>query len=182
MEQVEAHNVKEGMHIMMDGLPCRVRIITNTGTGKHGHAKSHIVGVCVLTGKKREMIQPGDKPVQVATLQMDKMSVTHADRDNNVIELLDADANCVSLDIVPRFRVLGMALPHSTTKPALDLVAFLDSKEKENDESEDIEAIVLTAPVLEAGGDVQHRQVLVEWHPLKPAESSSSSQSKKRHY
>jgi len=40
----EAGEIKEGSYVMIDGEPCRVVEVEKSKTGKHGSAKTRIVG------------------------------------------------------------------------------------------------------------------------------------------
>jgi len=44
--------------IVLKGRPCKVVEMSTSKTGKHGHAKVHIVGLDIFTGKKYEDICP----------------------------------------------------------------------------------------------------------------------------
>ncbi len=41
---------------MINGVPCKVVDLSTSKTGKHGHAKAHIVGIDPKTGRKMETI------------------------------------------------------------------------------------------------------------------------------
>merc|ERR1719321_1384642 len=43
---------------MLKGHPCKVVDYSTSKTGKHGHAKAHIVGIDIFTGKKCEDLCP----------------------------------------------------------------------------------------------------------------------------
>ena len=54
----QAGEVKKGSYIMLKGHPCKVVDYSTSKTGKHGHAKAHIVGIDIFTGKKCEDLCP----------------------------------------------------------------------------------------------------------------------------
>jgi len=54
----QAGDVKKGSYIMLKGHPCKVVDYSTSKTGKHGHAKAHIVGIDIFTGKKCEDLCP----------------------------------------------------------------------------------------------------------------------------
>merc|ERR1719215_218256 len=55
----EAHHVKKGGHIMLKGRPTKIVDVKTSKTGKHGHAKCNMTGVCVLNGRKYNEVHPG---------------------------------------------------------------------------------------------------------------------------
>jgi len=58
-------NIKKGGYIILKEFPCKVTEICISKTGKHGHAKSHIVGSDIFTNKKYEDIFPSSHNVEV---------------------------------------------------------------------------------------------------------------------
>eukprot|EP01068_Selenidium_serpulae_P019025 Selendium_serpulae@DN6503_c0_g1_i4.p3 len=55
---IQAGSVRKGGHVMLKGKPCKVVEYSTSKTGKHGHAKAHIVGIDIFTGKKYEDMCP----------------------------------------------------------------------------------------------------------------------------
>merc|ERR1712146_877399 len=47
-----------GSYAMLKGKPCKVVDYSTSKTGKHGHAKAHIIGIDIFTGKKCEDLCP----------------------------------------------------------------------------------------------------------------------------
>jgi len=54
----QAGTIKKGGYAMLQGHPCRIIETSTSKTGKHGHAKMHIVGMDIFTGKKYEDLSP----------------------------------------------------------------------------------------------------------------------------
>merc|ERR1712146_511327 len=53
-----AGDLRKGSHVMIKGHPCKVAEVTSSKTGKHGHAKCHIVALDIFTQKKYEDLCP----------------------------------------------------------------------------------------------------------------------------
>eukprot|EP00013_Stygamoeba_regulata_P014697 CAMPEP_0177669178 /NCGR_PEP_ID=MMETSP0447-20121125/23278_1 /TAXON_ID=0 /ORGANISM="Stygamoeba regulata, Strain BSH-02190019" /LENGTH=154 /DNA_ID=CAMNT_0019175979 /DNA_START=156 /DNA_END=620 /DNA_ORIENTATION=+ len=57
--------IRKGGHAVMRGHPCKVVDMSTSKTGKHGHAKVHMVGLDIFTGKKYEEICPSTHNMDV---------------------------------------------------------------------------------------------------------------------
>merc|ERR1712217_149495 len=53
-----AGEIRKGSHLMIKGRPCKCVEVSTSKTGKHGHAKAHIVAIDIFTGKKMEDLCP----------------------------------------------------------------------------------------------------------------------------
>merc|ERR1712020_806404 len=71
--------------VMIKGRPCKIVEMSTSKTGKHGHAKVHLVALDIFTQKKYEDICP-------STHNMDVPNVQHKD-----FQLLDVDDGFLSL-------------------------------------------------------------------------------------
>ncbi|XP_060919851.1 eukaryotic translation initiation factor 5A-2 [Labrus mixtus] len=78
---------KNGL-VMIKGNPCKIVEMSTSKTGKHGHAKVHLVGIHLFTQKKFEDICP-------STHNMDVPNVTR--RDYQVCDL-DAEGFLALMD------------------------------------------------------------------------------------
>lgn len=61
--------------VMIKGRPCKIVDMSTSKTGKHGHAKVHMTGLDVFTGKKYEDICPSTHNMDVPNVTRIEYSV-----------------------------------------------------------------------------------------------------------
>jgi len=69
---VQCSALRKGGHVVIKGFPCKIMEMSTSKTGKHGHAKIHMVGIDIFTGKKYDDLSP-------STHNMDVPNVTRTD-------------------------------------------------------------------------------------------------------
>jgi translation initiation factor 5A len=74
IKKSEAKSLKPGSYFLIEGEPCRVISIEKSKPGKHGAAKANIVAVGFFDNRKRNVIMPADRMVDVPLI--DKTSAT----------------------------------------------------------------------------------------------------------
>jgi translation initiation factor 5A len=74
------------------GRPCKVIETNVSKTGKHGHAKTHIVALDIFTGKKLECMHPSSHNISVPDIERSEYTVTYID-DEGFCSLMDDDGN-----------------------------------------------------------------------------------------
>lgn len=57
--------LRKNGHVVIKGRPCKIWEMSTSKTGKHGHAKVHMVAVDIFTGKKLEDLSPSTHNMDV---------------------------------------------------------------------------------------------------------------------
>ena len=72
---INATEAKVGTNIIVDGVPCTVKNIDISKTGKHGHAKCRIEAVGITTGQKKVFVVPGHDKIEIPIINKKKGQV-----------------------------------------------------------------------------------------------------------
>jgi len=77
---VNVNELHRGSFVLMRGqFPCRVVETSTSKTGKHGHAKVHVICLDIFTGKKYEDIIPSCRNVEVPEIERKELEVARLD-------------------------------------------------------------------------------------------------------
>lgn len=57
--------LRKGGFVVINNRPCKIVEMSTSKTGKHGHAKVHIVAIDIFTGKKLEDVSPSTHNMDV---------------------------------------------------------------------------------------------------------------------
>ncbi len=71
--------------VVIKGRPCKIAEMSTCKTGKHGHAKVHLVAIDIFTGKKLEELCP-------STHNMNVPNVTH--KEYQLVGIPDLETLC----------------------------------------------------------------------------------------
>ncbi|KAL5594153.1 hypothetical protein BROUX41_001199 [Berkeleyomyces rouxiae] len=74
--------LRKNGHVVIKGRPCKIVDMSTSKTGKHGHAKVHLVAIDIFTGKKLEDLCP-------STHNMDVPNVSR--REFQLLDISDDD-------------------------------------------------------------------------------------------
>jgi len=83
--------LRKNGHVMIKGRPCKIVEMSTSKTGKHGHAKVHMVALDIFTGKKLEDICPSTHNMNVPNVSRKDYQVTNID--DGFCDLMDDDCN-----------------------------------------------------------------------------------------
>merc|ERR1712151_528230 len=76
----QAGEIRKGSHLMIKGHPCKCVEVSTSKTGKHGHAKAHIVAIDIFTGKKYEDLCPTSHNLEVPFVKRTEFQLLSADK------------------------------------------------------------------------------------------------------
>jgi translation initiation factor 5A len=85
---IQCGELRKGSHVMIKGNPCKIVDYSTSKTGKHGHAKAHIVAIDIFTGKKMEDLCPTSHNMSQPVVTNTEMQVLSADYEQGTVSLL----------------------------------------------------------------------------------------------
>src|SRR5690242_1297833 len=83
--------LRKNGHVLLKGFPCKIVDMSTSKTGKHGHAKVHLIGVDIFTGKKYEDLCPSTHNMDVPIVN--RQEYTLLDVDGDYLSLMAASGD-----------------------------------------------------------------------------------------
>merc|ERR1739844_262265 len=77
-----------GSYLMIKGKPCKCVEVSTSKTGKHGHAKAHIVALDIFTEKKYEDLCPTYHNLEVPFVTRTEVQALNVEDDGQHVSLL----------------------------------------------------------------------------------------------
>lgn len=74
---MQCSSLRQGGYVMLKGFPCKIVEMSTSKTGKHGHAKVHLVGIDIFTGKKYEDLSPSTHNMEVPQVSRNEYQVKY---------------------------------------------------------------------------------------------------------
>ena len=75
---VQCSALRKNGYVMIKGRPCKVMEMSTSKTGKHGHAKVHLVALDIFTQKKYEDLCPSTHNIDVPNVTRQEYTVSAA--------------------------------------------------------------------------------------------------------
>jgi len=90
---INATEAKVGTNLIIDGMPCIVKSIDISKTGKHGHSKCRIEAIGIITGTKKVFVVPGHDRLEVPLVEKRKAQVLSKEQgEPSIINLMDLES------------------------------------------------------------------------------------------
>jgi translation initiation factor 5A len=84
--------LRKSGHVVIKGRPCKIVDMSTSKTGKHGHAKVHLVAIDIFTGKKLEDLSPSTHNMDVPHVSRKEFQLLDI-TDDGFLSLMDEGGN-----------------------------------------------------------------------------------------
>ncbi len=81
--------LRKNGHVVIKSRPCKIVDMSTSKTGKHGHAKVHLVAIDIFTGKKLEDLCPSTHNMDVPNVRRNEWVLINID--DGFMNLMDND-------------------------------------------------------------------------------------------
>jgi len=73
--------LRKNGHVVIKGRPCKIVEMSTSKTGKHGHAKVHLIAIDIFTTKKLEELCPSTHNMDVPNVRRIEYQFSHIEDD-----------------------------------------------------------------------------------------------------
>jgi len=84
--------LRKNGHVVIKSRPCKIVDMSTSKTGKHGHAKVHLVAIDIFTGKKLEDLSPSTHNMDVPNVTRQEYQLLDISEDG-FLSLMDDSGN-----------------------------------------------------------------------------------------
>jgi len=84
--------LRKNGHVVIKGRPCKIVDMSTSKTGKHGHAKVHLIAIDIFTGKKLEDLCPSTHNMDVPVVKRYEYQLIDIS-DDGFLNLIDDTGN-----------------------------------------------------------------------------------------
>ncbi|KAL4220821.1 Eukaryotic translation initiation factor 5A-1 [Mactra antiquata] len=112
---VKTSALRKNEFVVLQGHPCKIIDLATSRPGKHGHAKVHIFGRDVVTGKKYEDISPSSHVMNVPVIKQKEYIVVDMG-DSGFLSLID-NSGYLRADLRVTDDVMKKTIANKIDKP-----------------------------------------------------------------
>jgi translation initiation factor 5A len=95
---IDAIEARVGSSLIVDGIPCIVRSIDISKTGKHGASKCRIEAVGIINGQKKIFVCPGHEKLEVPLIEKRKGQIISIGENASVMDLENFETFDIPID------------------------------------------------------------------------------------
>jgi len=126
---MQCSSLRKGGFVVIKGRPCKVVDMSTSKTGKHGHAKVHLIALDIFNGKKLEELCPSTHNMNVPVVKRTDLQLVDIS-DDDFMTLMAEDGETRSDLKVPEDDI-GKEIREKFASDESLLVTILSAMEEE---------------------------------------------------